>query len=81
MAHANRIEQLEDLRNVTTNADFYEKLAAGKIATSDAHASSIGSNHVQPYYIPVPITIKAQLGSPVRPHPSCFSGSVCFNTD
>lgn len=61
MAHANRIEQLEDLRNITTNADFYDKLAAGKI-------TSVGSNSPngagQPYYIPVPITLKAQLGSP-----------------
>lgn len=54
----NRIEQLEDLRNVTTNNDFYEKLAAGKPAT----VGSESSGNLQ--YIPVPITIKAQLGSP-----------------
>ena len=56
----NRIEQLEDLRNVTTNADFYEKLAAGKPAGSDT--GSPGYAGLQ--YIPVPITLKAQLGSP-----------------
>ena len=54
----NRVEQLEDLRNVTTNADFYEKLAAGKPASTGS-ASPAGLQ-----YIPVPITLKAQLGSP-----------------
>lgn len=57
----NRIEQLEDLRNVTTNADFYEKLAAGKYASAD---SPTPSNAGTLQYIPVPITLKAQLGSP-----------------
>lgn len=68
MSHANRIEQLEDLKNIETNADFYERLAAGRIATSPSAAQSLlsGSNGTQPYYIPVPITIKAQLGRPVR---------------
>lgn len=56
--HLNRIEQLEGLRNITTNADFYEQLASGKITSIDSHGGA------QPYYIPVPITIKAQLGSP-----------------
>ncbi|KAK5709898.1 hypothetical protein LTR17_019344 [Elasticomyces elasticus] len=61
MAHANRIEQLEDLRNIETNADFYEKLAAGKIAVN----GTVSPNGIaQPYYIPVPITLKAQLGNP-----------------
>lgn len=68
MSHENRIEQLEDLKNVETNADFYEKLAAGKIATSHSGAASLSSANgkglAQPYYIPVPITIKSQLGSP-----------------
>lgn len=56
----NRIEQLEDLRNVTTNADFYEKLAAGKPASTGSGSPSGTSLQ----YIPVPITLKAQLGSP-----------------
>lgn len=69
MSHANRVEQLEDLRNVQTNGDFYEQLAAGKIATSQAGPYLNGEkNSPQPYYIPVPITIKAQLGSPVSPY-------------
>lgn len=55
----NRIEQLEDLRNVVTNADFYEKLAAGKPASATGSVSPSGLQ-----YIPVPITLKAQLGSP-----------------
>lgn len=56
--HSNRVEQLEDLRNVRTHQDFYEKLAAGRSASGELSPE----NHVQ--YIPVPITIKAQLGSP-----------------
>ena len=58
--HANRIEQLEGLRNVKTTEDFYEKLAAGKVASGE----SFPGGPLQ-QYIPVPITIKAQLGSPV----------------
>ena len=41
-----------------TNADFYENLAAGKPAST----GSSSPGHLQ--YIPVPITLKAQLGSP-----------------
>jgi uncharacterized protein len=72
--HANRIEQLEDLKNVETNADFYERLAGGKIASLYANgltptptsSSQIGSGGGigQPFYIPIPITLKAQLGNP-----------------
>ena len=58
----NRIEQLEGLHNVRTNADFYEKLAAGKPASASEGSTSPGAGNVQ--YIPVPITLKAQLGSP-----------------
>lgn len=69
MPHENRIEQLEDLKNIETNADFYEKLAAGSIAVGPSPSSSLsngnGNTSQQPYYIPVPITIKSQLGSPV----------------
>jgi succinate-acetate transporter protein len=64
MADPNRAEQLEGLRNITTNQDFYEKLAAGHStgASSSSPQSANGAFNVQ--YIPVPITIKAQLGSP-----------------
>ncbi|QIX00949.1 hypothetical protein AMS68_006466 [Peltaster fructicola] len=58
MADSNRLEQLEDLKNVTTQLDFYEKLAAGRTASG----SISSGQHIQ--YIPVPITLKAQLGSP-----------------
>ncbi|EME38788.1 hypothetical protein DOTSEDRAFT_180689 [Dothistroma septosporum NZE10] len=66
MPHENRIEQLEDLKNIETNADLYEKLASGKIATTQSDASSLSKvgGTAQPYYVPVPITIKSQLGSP-----------------
>lgn len=66
--HRHRIEQMEDLRNVPTNADFYEKLAAGKFASVGSHD---GSSVQQ--YIPVPITLKAQLGSPVSAFYITFS--------
>lgn len=55
----NRIEQLEGLRNVTTHEGFYEKLAAGERAST-----SSGSDGTIQHYIPVPITIKSQIGSP-----------------
>lgn len=77
MGHENRIEQLEDLKNIETNGDFYEKLASGKIATGLSASSSLASNGGvppaggQPYYIPVPITIKSQIGSPVSTCWSC----------
>lgn len=58
----NRIEQLEGLHNVRTNVDFYEKLAGGKPASSSPNGSL--SPHGGTQYIPVPITLKAQLGTP-----------------
>ncbi|KAM0718820.1 hypothetical protein Q7P37_005892 [Cladosporium fusiforme] len=61
MATANRVEQLEGLRNITTNQDFYEKLAAGHSASASSGSTSASSTV---HYIPVPITLKAQLGSP-----------------
>jgi hypothetical protein len=72
MAHQNRIEQLENWRSDINQGGFYEKLAAGKIATSEPHATAVGNGLVQPYFVPVPITIKAQLGNPVRPIPKLW---------
>ncbi|KAB8336689.1 hypothetical protein FH972_021000 [Carpinus fangiana] len=59
-AMAHRIEQLEDLRNVPTHQDFYERLAAGRFA----HIENSEPGQPTLQYIPVPITLKAQLGSP-----------------
>lgn len=59
----NRIEQLEGLHNVRTNADFYEKLAAGKPASASPNGS-VSPDAAGVQYIPVPITLKAQLGTP-----------------
>ena len=59
MAHANRVEQMEDLRNIRTTDEFYEKLAVGKAAFSGS-----ASPNAQVQYVPVPITLKAQLGNP-----------------
>jgi hypothetical protein len=64
MADANRAEQLEGLRNITTNQDFYEKLAAGHSASASSSSPQSANGTFNVQYIPVPITIKAQLGSP-----------------
>lgn len=56
----NRVEQLEGLRNIVTTDNFYEELAAGKRATT----TGISVNGGIQQYIPVPITIKSQIGSP-----------------
>ena len=64
MANSNRIEQLENLRNIPSNIDFYEKLAAGKFAQVDSHDGSVVQQ-----YIPVPMTLKSQIGSPVSTIP------------
>lgn len=64
MANPNRVEQLEGLRNITTNQDFYEKLAAGHSASASSSGPDSANGTLNVQYIPVPITIKAQLGSP-----------------
>lgn len=64
MTDANRVEQLEGLRNITTNQDFYEKLAAGHSASASSSSPNSTNGTLNVQYIPVPITIKAQLGSP-----------------
>lgn len=64
MTDANRVEQLEGLRNITTNQDFYEKLASGHSASASSSSPNSTNGILNVQYIPVPITIKAQLGSP-----------------
>jgi hypothetical protein len=64
MTDANRVEQLEGLRNITTNQDFYEKLASGHSASASSSKPNSTNGTFNFQYIPVPITIKAQLGSP-----------------
>lgn len=66
MPNPHRVEQLEDLRTIPTHQDFYEKLASGHAASStlSPSGSTNGTNTNNVQYIPVPITIKAQLGSP-----------------
>ncbi|KAF1819128.1 uncharacterized protein K489DRAFT_363458 [Dissoconium aciculare CBS 342.82] len=76
MAHHNRIEQLENWRSDLNQGGFYDQLAAGKIATSEPHAAAIGNGSVQPYFVPVPITIKAQLGSPTALAIGAFSTTL-----
>ena len=64
MTDANRVEQLEGLRNIATNQDFYEKLASGHSASASSSSPNSTNGTLNVQYIPVPITIKAQLGSP-----------------
>lgn len=60
MAHENRIHQLEDIANkVPHNEGKYQDLIAGEMSTS---SSQNGITHL----VPVPVTLKAQLGSPVK---------------
>lgn len=60
MAHENRIHQLEDIANkIPHNEGKYQDLVDGKMSTS---SSQNGATHL----VPVPVTLKAQLGSPVR---------------
>ena len=58
MAHENRIHQLEDIANKSLHEGRYGELAKGELSSS---SSENGQNHL----VPVPVTLKAQLGSPV----------------
>ncbi|KAF2158550.1 hypothetical protein M409DRAFT_61562 [Zasmidium cellare ATCC 36951] len=69
MRHENRIDQLTGLHHVETNGDFYEKQSA----TSSLANSTMAT---QPLYIPVPVTIKAQLGSPTALATGAFSTTL-----
>lgn len=65
MSHANRIHQLEDIANrIPQNEGKYDHLVAGEMSTS---SSQSGTTHL----VPVPVTLKAQLGSPVRVESYC----------
>lgn len=59
MAHGNRGHQLEDI----ANEDSRHEKRYGEIAQTESSSSSSqsGTNHL----VPVPVTLKAQLGSPV----------------
>lgn len=60
MSHPNRIHQLEDIANkVPQTEGKYDHLVAGELSTS---SSQSGTTHL----VPVPVTLKAQLGSPVQ---------------
>ena len=59
MAHENRIHQLEDISNKDPRHEGrYGELAKGE-------ASSTSSQNERTVLVPVPVTLKAQLGSPV----------------
>lgn len=63
MAHENRIHQLEDIANKTLH-DRYGALAKGELSSSSSDEN--GLQQQQQHLVPVPVTLKAQLGSPVR---------------
>ena len=59
MAHENRIHQLEDIANKDARHEGrYGDLVKGEMSST---SSQNGTNHL----VPVPVTLKAQLGSPV----------------
>ena len=49
----------EDLRNITTRDEFYERLSSGKLLTGAGSGSSPGG-----LVVPVPMPIRGQIGSP-----------------
>lgn len=60
-AHENRIHQLEDIANKSTlHQGRYGELVKGEISSSPSE-----DENVKPHLIGVPVTLKAQLGSPV----------------
>ena len=60
MAHENRIHQLEDIANKVTHTESkYSALAAGETSTTSSQ------NGTTTHLVPVPVSLKAQLGSPV----------------
>lgn len=62
MAHENRIHQLEDIANkIPQHEGKYSILKAGEMSTSSSQSETT-------HLVPVPVTLKAQLGSPVRSH-------------
>ena len=62
-SHENRIHQLEDLANKSTlHQGRYGELVKGELSSS-----SSGDDNTKSDLIGVPVTLKAQLGSPVRP--------------
>lgn len=62
MAHENRINQLEDIANRSPQHEGkWAPLAAGQMSVSSSQGGTT-------YLVPVPVTLKAQLGSPVRTH-------------
>ena len=66
MAHENRIHQLEDIANRSPQHEGkWDALVAGEMSVLSSQSGTT-------YLVPVPVTLKAQLGSPVR---------ICFLFD
>lgn len=59
--HENRIHQLQDIANKSTlHQGRYGELVNGELSTSSSN-----EEESKPHLIGVPVTLKAQLGSPV----------------
>ncbi|KAI4158423.1 MAG: hypothetical protein LQ342_007464 [Letrouitia transgressa] len=70
MAHENQIHQLEDIANKDPRYEGkYGTLAAGQLSASSSQSET---NHL----VPVPVTLKAQLGSPTALGIGAFSTTL-----
>ena len=70
MSHENRVHQLEDIANKDLRHEGrYGELAKGELSSS---SSRDGTNHL----VPVPVTLKAQLGSPTALAIGAFSTTL-----
>ncbi|KAF6230849.1 hypothetical protein HO173_010965 [Letharia columbiana] len=70
MAHENRIHQLEDIANRSPQHEGkWDALAAGEMSVSSSHSGTT-------YLVPVPVTLKAQLGSPTALAIGAFSTTL-----
>lgn len=68
MAQENRIQQLQHIANKDSRTeDKHDALAGGEISTSSSQSG------ITTHLVPIPITLKAQLGSPVRLSQVLFS--------
>ncbi|CAD6582995.1 MAG: hypothetical protein ASARMPREDX12_001145 [Alectoria sarmentosa] len=70
MAHENRIHQLENIANRSPQHEGkWDALAAGEMSVSSSQSGTT-------YLVPVPVTLKAQLGSPTALAIGAFSTTL-----
>ena len=71
--HENRIHQLEDIANQST----LHQGRHGELVKGELSSSSSDDENTKPHLIGVPVTLKAQLGSPVCVQH--LGGAFCIN--